>query len=319
MRALVVDDGTLRVEQRPDPTPGTSEVIVAVTGAGLNGADMLQRRGFYPAPPGSPDDIPGLEFAGVIVALGSGVTSWRVGQRVMGIVGGGAQAEFLCVDETHLLPVPEGVDDSSAGGFPEAFTTAHDAVITQGSLGFGERLLVTGAAGGVGTAAIQIGRLFGAHVTASVRDLSMADRLSTLGADVVIQPDDVASQGPYDVVLELVGAASLENGVLDSLATNARVVVIGVGGGASTELNLLKLMATRSSLRASTLRARTREEKAFVTDAIRRDLLLAFGDGRLIVPIEATYPLDQATTAYDQFVAGGKFGKIVLLPKSEAT
>jgi len=312
MRALIIDDGALRVEQRPDPQPGPTEVVVAVHAAGLNGADMLQRRGLYPAPPGAPSDIPGLEFAGDVAALGEGVTRWSIGQRVMGIVAGGAQAEYLVVDETHLLPVPSDIDLVEAGGFPEAFTTAHDALITQAGLTWGERLLVTGAAGGVGTAAIQIGALVGAHVTASIRNEQYRSFVESLGATQVITPDETAGVGPFDVVLELVGAASLEHGVFDSLAQDARIVVIGVGSGAHVNVNLLTLMATRSTLRASTLRARSREEKAYVTDGVRRDLLGALEAGVLRVPVEATYPLDEATAAYDRFVAGNKAGKIIL-------
>ncbi len=312
MRALVIDNGTLVVLERPDPTPGITEVIVAVRAAGLNGADMLQRKGFYAAPPGVPADIPGLEFAGEIVALGSGVTRWRLAQRVMGIVAGGAQAEFVAVDETHLLPLPDEVDMTAAGGFPEAFTTAHDAIVTQGALAFGERLLVTGAAGGVGSAGIQIGALLGAEVTASLRDTTKTSFVESLGASRVVSPDWVAQAGPFDVVLELIGAASLTSGVLDSLATDARIVVIGVGGGATIELNLLGLMSARATLRASTLRARSREEKAYVTDAIRRDLLEPLATGRLTVPVAATYTLDDAAAAYDAFQSGGKAGKIIL-------
>jgi NADPH:quinone reductase len=312
MRALIIDDGALQVEQRPDPQPGPTDVVVAVRAAGLNGADMLQRRGLYAAPRGAPADIPGLEFAGEIVALGDGVTRWPLGKRVMGIVAGGAQAEYLVVDETHVLPVPLDLDLVHAGGFPEVFTTAHDALITQAGLGAGERLLVTGAAGGVGTAAIQIGALVGAHVTASLRNEEYRGYVESLGAAQVITPDQTVAAGPFDVILELVGAASLDHGVFDALANEARIVVIGVGSGAQVEVNLLKLMATRSTLRASTLRARSREEKAYVTDAVRRDLLGALEAGVLRIPLEATYPLEEATAAYDRFVAGNKAGKIVL-------
>ena len=312
MQALTIQDGDLVVEEQPDPTPSASEVIVAVRSAGLNGADMLQRRGLYPAPLGAPENIPGLEFAGEIVALGSGVTRWRQGDRVMGIVAGGAQAQFLAVDETHLLSVPHSVPLVTAGGFPEAFATAHDALVTQGNLQFGDRLLVPGAAGGVGSAGVQIGALFGAEVVASVRNEAHHEAVRALGANQVITPDQTVGTGPFDVVLELIGAQSLAGGVFDALAIGARVIVIGVGGGSTVELNLLKLMATRSTIRASTLRARTREEKAFVTDGLRRDLLVPFGGGDLIVPVEATYPLNEATAAYDRFVGGGKAGKILL-------
>ena len=214
MRALSIDDGTLTIVERATPLPESGKVLVAVAGAGLNGADMMQRRGLYPAPPGWPEDVPGLEFSGTIEAIGPDVTGWSIGDRVMGIVGGGAQATHVITDATTLMRVPESVDLVTAGGFPEAFTTAYDAIVNQGFLLPGERLLVTGAAGGVGTAAIQIGRLLGAQVTACVRDLSRRDDLIALGAASVVDPDGVIDVGPFDVVIELVGAQSLTNGVL---------------------------------------------------------------------------------------------------------
>jgi NADPH:quinone reductase-like Zn-dependent oxidoreductase len=312
MRALTIRDGKLVVEERPDPVPGSTEVLVAVAAAGLNAADLLQRRGLYPAPAGSPQDIPGLELAGEVVGLGSSVTRWNLGDRVMAVVAGGAQAELCVVDENHLLPVPATMDPVEAGGFPEAFSTAFDAMVTQGRLSVGDRLLVTGAAGGVGTAAVQLGRAIGAVVVASARDTGRHAALSDLGADVVITPDEVANHGPYDVVLELVGAASLTNGVLSTLATGARVVVIGVGGGATMEINLLGLMGARASIGGSTLRARSRTEKAMVAEAVTAHVLPLVDRGDIGVPILATYDLEQAEAAYERFGAGAKLGKIVL-------
>src|SRR5256885_15179878 len=153
MRAVVIADGKLRVEERPDPEPGVGEVLVRVRGAGINGADMHQRRGRYPAPPGSPQDIPGLELAGEVAALGPGAERFEEGDRVMAVVGGGGQAELAVVHERGAMPVPEGLDWPQAGGLPEVFTTAHDALFTQAGLRLGEHLLVHGAAGGVGTTA----------------------------------------------------------------------------------------------------------------------------------------------------------------------
>src|SRR3954453_2471854 len=158
MRAATIRDGEVLVEEHPDPEPGAGQVLVRVASAGLNGADMLQRRGGYPAPPGSPPDIPGLELAGEGAALGAGAERFAVGDRVMGIVGGGGQAELAVVHERQLMPVPARLELGAAGAIPEVFTTAHDAIFTQGSLRPGERLLVHGAAGGVGTAAVQLGR-----------------------------------------------------------------------------------------------------------------------------------------------------------------
>src|SRR5207244_7738048 len=155
MRAATIRDGEVRTEEHPDPKPGAGQVLVRVRAAGLNGADMLQRRGLYPAPPGAPADIPGLELAGEVAALGPGASRFDEGDRVMAIVGGGGQAELAVVHERAAMPVPAALDWPLAGGFPEVFVTAHDAVFTQAGLGPGERLLVHGAAGGVGTAAVQ--------------------------------------------------------------------------------------------------------------------------------------------------------------------
>ena len=163
MRAVTIREQELVIEEHPDPVAGTDEVLVRVHAAGLNGADMMQRRGLYPAPPGSPQDIPGMEFAGEVLALGAGARRFAEGDRVMAIVGGGAQAELVTVHERLLMPVPQGLDWPAAGGLPEVFTTAHDALFTQAGLRPGERLLVHGGAGGVGTAAIQLARAAGAR------------------------------------------------------------------------------------------------------------------------------------------------------------
>ena len=315
MRAVVINDGVLQVEERDDPVCGSTEVIVEMTAAGLNAADLLQRRGFYPAPAGSPSDIPGLEIAGRVVATGTQVAGIDLGKRVMAVVGGGAQATRCAIDADHLLSIPDSLPDIEAGGFAEGFTTAYDAIVLQAGLQSGERLLVTGAAGGVGTAAVQIARSIGATVVASVRDPARRSDLLELGASLAIDPADTAEHGPYDVVLELVGAASLTSGVLTSLGVGARVVVIGVGGGGSTlDLNLLSLMSSRATIGGSTLRARSRTEKAVVAAAMSRHVLPLASTGALRVPVLATYPLDQVDEAYERFSAGGKLGKIVLVP-----
>src|ERR1700748_426250 len=171
MRAVTIRDTNLSVEDHPDPTPGGGECLVRVRAAGLNGADQMQRRGFYPAPPGEPQDIPGLELAGEVVDRGPKARRFEVGDRVMGIVAGGGQAELAVVHERVLMPVPDNLDWPEAGGVPETFTTAHDGLFTQAGLRAGERLLVHGGAGGVGNAAIQLGRAAGARVTATVRGL----------------------------------------------------------------------------------------------------------------------------------------------------
>jgi putative PIG3 family NAD(P)H quinone oxidoreductase len=310
MRALTIDEKQLVVADRPDPEPGAGEVLVRVRAAGLNGADMHQRRGIYPAPPGSPPDIPGLELAGEVLSSGPGVLRWSPGDRVMAIVGGGGQAELALVHERVLMPVPENLDWVQAGGVPEVFTTAHDAVFTQAGLLAGEHLLVHGGAGGVGTAAIQLGRAAGARVTATVRNPSLRDAVAELGASV-IEPEGFAAHGPFDVVLELVGAPNLAEDV-NALATDGRIAVIGIGAGAKAELHLGALMGKRGRVHASTLRSRPLEEKALTARALERTVLPLLAAGVVRPRIAETYPLEQAEAAYDHFTRGGKLGKIVL-------
>src|SRR3954454_10586596 len=198
MKAATIRDGELVVAEHPDPEPGAGQVLVRVRGAGLNGADMLQRKGGYPAPPGSPPDIPGLELAGEVAALGPGARRFAEGDRVMAIVGGGGQAELATVHERQLMPVPDTLDWPAAGAIPEVFTTAHDAIFTQAALRPGERLLVHGAAGGVGTAAVQLGASTGARVTATVRRAECRDSVGALGAHEVLEPEGFEEHGPFD-------------------------------------------------------------------------------------------------------------------------
>jgi len=313
VRAVTIQDGRLVVAQRPDPEPARGELLIRVRAAGLNGADMLQVRGHYPAPPGSPPDIPGLELAGEVVGLGPDAERFAVGDRVMAVVGGGGQAELATVHERAAMPVPAGVAWPQAGGIPEVFTTAHDAVFSQAGLRPGERLLVHGAAGGVGTAAVQLGREAGARVTATVRREELRGQVEQLGASA-IDPDGFAEHGPFDVVLELVGVGNLE-GNLRSLATGGRIAVIGIGGsGAAGEINLGALMGKRARISGSTLRARPLEEKAIAMRLVEKEVLPLFEAGRLVVPVAGTFGLDEVEQAYERFKAGGKFGKLVLLP-----
>lgn len=312
MRAVTVAGSELEVRDHPDPVPGRGELLVRVRAAGLNAGDLLQRAGGYRAPPGSPTDIPGLELAGEVVAVGDGAFRFAVGDRVMAVVGGGGQAELALVHERTALPVPSDIGWAEAGGFPEAFTTAHDALFTQCRLSLGERLLVHGAAGGVGVAAVQLGRAAGAHVTATVRRKELRDAVAALGAGAVMTPDDFASGGPYDVVLELVGAPNMPAN-LQSLAPGGRISVIGVGAGATVEVDLLTLMARRARIHGSTLRARPLEEKATAARLVEAHVLPLLSDGRVKVPLAATFKLEDAGEAYARFGAGGKLGKLVLV------
>jgi putative PIG3 family NAD(P)H quinone oxidoreductase len=310
VRAVTIRDNELRIEEHPDPVPGAGEVLVDVRSAGVNGADTMQRRGRYPAPPGSPQDIPGLELAGEVRGLGPGAARFAVGDRVMGIVGGGGQAELATVHERQLMGVPAVLDWPAAGGLPEVFTTAHDALFTQAQLRPGEHLLVQGGAGGVGTAAIQLGRATGARVTATVRHEELRPRVARLGASA-IDPDGFLEKGPFDVILELVGAPNLPRD-LEALASGGRISVIGVSAGVSEQLNLLVLMAKRARVHGSTLRARSLEEKALTARRLEHEVLPLFEDGTLEVPVANTFPLSDAEAAYERFELGGKLGKIVL-------
>ena len=312
MRAVTIEDGRLVLAERPDPEPGRGELLVRVAAAGLNGADLHQLRGGYPAPPGSPADIPGLELAGEVAATGPGVDRFRPGDRVMAVVGGGGQAELAVVHERTAIPVPDGLGWPEAGGFPEAVTTAHDALFTQCGLGLGDRLLVHGAAGGVGTAAVQLGSAAGARVVASVRNRDHHQAVADLGAAVVAEPGQVFDHGPFDVILELVGAPNFPAN-LDALATGGRLMVIGVGAGATVELDLRTLMTRRSRVLASSLRPRPLEQKADAARRVEHQTLPLLADGRLRVPVAATFPLERAKEAYDRFTAGGKLGKLVLV------
>ncbi|HEY6053039.1 MAG TPA: zinc-binding dehydrogenase [Gaiellaceae bacterium] len=299
MRAAVIVDGELRVEERPDPVPGPTQALVRVRATGVNNADLMQVRGHYPPPPGVPEDIPGLELAGERV---------DTGERVLALVAGGAHAELAVVEERHLLPLPDGIGWEPAGGFVEVFATAHDALFTQAGLVAGERVLVNGGAGGVGVAGIQLAREAGAAVVATVRNEALRSRVAELGAEVC-PPGE--AEGPFDVILELVGGDNLAHN-LELLATGGRVVVIGLGAGARAEIDFGQVMRRRARLQGSTLRARSLDEKALVVAALERQVLPLLAAGRVVVPVEAAFPLADAPAGYERFAAGGKLGKIVL-------
>ena len=311
MRAAVIGPGgTLEVRERPEPEAGEGQIVVAVRAAGLNAADLLQRHGLYPAPAGYPADIPGMEFAGEVVALGPNATRFNPGDRVMAVTGGGAQAEMVVVHEREAMPVPSSLSWVEAGGVPEVFTTAHDALFTQADLKPGERLCVHGAAGGVGAAAVQLGVAAGASVTATVRSMERREAVGELGAKV-IDPGATVENGPYDVILELIGAPNLAPD-LEALAVGGRISVIGIGAGAVGEINLGLLMTRRGRIHGSTLRARPLEGKAAAARLVEAQVLPLFDAGKLTVPIDAQFPLDDAEKAYGHFAAGGKFGKVVI-------
>jgi NADPH:quinone reductase-like Zn-dependent oxidoreductase len=294
VRAAVIHEGALRTEERPDPVPGEGEILVRVRAAGINGADIGQVAGNYPAPPGTAQDIPGLECAG----------ETEDGTRVMALLPGGGHAELVTVDAEHVLPVPDSLTWEQAGGFVETYATAYDAIFTQAELLPGERLLVNGAAGGVGASAVQLGVALGAEVTGTVRHHGA--EVEALGASTTVE-------GKYDVILELVGGQNLSDN-LQLLAPRGRIAVIGIGAGAVQPVNFGLLMRARGRIHGSTLRSRSREEKTAVITHLREDVLPLLDEGSITVHVEETFPLDQAQQAYERFVAGNKFGKIVICP-----
>jgi NADPH:quinone reductase len=302
MRAAAISSGELRIEERADAVPGEGQILIRVRAAGINGADLHQRAGHYPAPPDAPQDIPGLECAGEVAAVGPNAFRFQVGDRVLALLGGGGHAELAVAHERVALPVPEALDWPAAGGFTEVYATAHDALFTQAGLAPGERLLVNGAAGGVGLAAVQLAISLGARVTANARHSH--ERLRELGADTEVA-------GLYDVILELVGGELLQQDV-SLLATGGRLSVIGTGAGARAEVDFGALMRKRGRIHASTLRARPLEEKAAVVQRLERHVLPLVAAGRVGVPVDRTFPLAEAEAAYNAFAAGGKFGKLVL-------
>lgn len=313
MRAVTIVDGVLEWREHPDPEPGTGEVVLEVEAAGVSNADLLQRAGFYPPPPGAPADIPGLEAAGVVIALGPGASRFAIGDRVMAVLAGGGQAERAVVHERAAIPLPATVSWEQAGAAPENVTTAHDALFTQAGLTMGERLLVHGAAGGVGTAAVLLGALAGATVVATVRDDAKRPAVDALHPAVrAVPPEGFAAEGPFDVILELVGGPNLAEDI-EALATGGRISVIGVGAGAKAEVDLLALMGKRARILASTLRARPLEQKADAARRVETQVMPLLADGRLRLPVSHTFPMAEAAAAYEQFSRGGKLGKIVLV------
>ena len=322
MRALVVADHQLVVETRPDPEPQDGEVLVRVHGAGLNRADLAQRAGFYPAPPGWPPDIPGLEFAGEVAGLGPGVDTLTVGDRVFGLVGGGGQGEMLTVPAAHCVHVPEAIDLVAAGGIPEVFVTAHDAMVTQATVAVGEVVLVHAAGSGVGTAAVQLAHAMGCTVVGTSRTPAKLEQCRRLGLDhAVVAPRELdaaaladeigAVAGPVDVTIDLVGGDYLVTDVR-AAARLGRIVMVASQAGGRAELEIGALMGKRLRLHGTVLRARSVEEKTAATEAFTRDVVPLLAAGTVVPVVARTFPLDDAAEAYDLLASDAVFGKIVL-------
>jgi NADPH2:quinone reductase len=298
------------VQERPDPVPGSGEVLVRVRYAGLNPADLQQRAGRYPAPPGAPADIPGLEVSGTVEAVGDQVLGVRPGDRVFGLVGGGGCADRVTVHERCVARVPDTLAELDAAAVPEAFITAHDAIRTRGRLTMGETLLVHGANGGVGTAAIQIGLVAGARVHGVVRSDGAAALVRELGAEPV-RDEAYADEVHADVILELVGAPHFP-GNLKALNPRGRVVVVGTGAGSSTQIELGMLMGKRAELHGTVLRARSLEDKGQALRAFEREVLPHLASGRMRALVDRVYPAAEARDAYDRLAGPGKSGKVLL-------
>ncbi len=328
MRAVLIDpaiDGpeALVIGERPDPTPGPTEVLIRVEAAGVNRPDILQRRGLYAPPPGA-SDVPGLEVAGAIIAIGAEVTRWRQGDRVCALLPGGGYAELAVADEGSCLPIPHEVDVVQAAGLPETVMTVFANVFEAGSLKAGETLLVHGATSGIGVTAIQMAKAAGARVIATSRGAGKAEAARALGADIAINTsagdwvEAVVEQGGADVTLDMVGAAYAE-GHLRVLNAGGRWVVIATQAGARAEIDLMRVMLRRLVLTGSTLRSRPVAEKARLARAVEATAWPWVAAGQVRPPIEAVLPLDQAAEAHRRLEAGGHTGKIILTTPAAVT
>lgn len=321
MRAIAVADGkgpasALHLIDALTPSPGPGEVVVKVAAAGVNRPDILQRLGFYPPPPGAPETL-GLEIAGEIAALGEGVTEWRLGDRVAALLGGGGYAEYARVDARHLLPIPEGLGFVAAAALPETLFTVFANVFELGRLAAGETLLVHGATSGIGVAAIQMAKAAGARVIATARGPEKAEQARALGADIAIdsRAGDFAPQviaaGGCDVILDMVGGEMASRG-LQTLNPCGRLIFIAFQGGATAEFDLSRIMRLGLTISGSTLRPRSADEKARLTQAIVAQIWPWVADGRVRAIIDRTFPLAEAGLAHAALEAGTHLGKIVL-------
>ena len=308
----------LEIQEVERPEPMADQVRVRVKAAGMNRADLAQCAGYYPAPPGSPTNIPGLEFAGEVDAIGPLVRTWKPGQRVMGLLGGGAQAEYILTQEGLLVEIPDNLDFVQAAAVPEVFMTAHDALFTQAGLKLGERVLIHAAGSGVGTAAIQLASAVGATVFGTARTPSKLEQARALGLDFPLSTAEFAAevqrltnkQGVH-VVLDFIGATYLEQNLL-ALGQWGRMVILSTMGGAQGELNLGLLMNKRISVKGVTLRTRTLEEKLAVTHAFATSVLPLLASGKVRPIIERSYTLAEIGAAHTLMGENRNFGKLVL-------
>ncbi len=329
MRAVVITshggiDGIGVLEVESPPSPVANRVRVRVHAAGLNRADILQRRGSYPAPRGYPQNIPGLEFAGEVDAIGDAVGAWKIGDRVFGIIAGGAQAELVLVPESNLARIPPELDWVEAGAMPEVFITAHDALFTRAGLHMGERVLIHAAASGVGTAAIQLAHAAGATVYGSSRIADKLERIRelNLGLDASVAVGDTPAKFVeavqdwtagvgVDVILDLVGG-NYFSANLDALASRGRFICVGTMAGAKSEIDLGLLLRKRVNIIGTMLRGRSIEEKAEATRLFASSVLPLVSRGAIRPVIDRVYPVDEIRDAHERMESNASFGKIVL-------
>lgn len=310
----------LEVHERPKPEPGVGQVRVRVRASALNRADLMQRRGLYPAPPGAPQDIPGMEYAGEVDALGETATLWRTGDRVMGIVGGGAHAEYVVVHERELIPVPASLDWNAAAAIPEAFLTAYDALFNRLHLRFGERVLVHAVGSGVGTATLQLARLAGATVIGTSRSNSKLTRAREMGLEHAIDAssgdwadavETAVGKNAMHAIVDLVGGEYLR-GNLRVLAMRGRIALVGLTAGRSSELDMGALLGKRLSIVGTVLRARPIEEKIELARDFSDRVIPHFESGSLVPVVERVFPFEEIGAAHALLESNATFGKVVL-------
>jgi putative PIG3 family NAD(P)H quinone oxidoreductase len=301
------------------PEPGHGEILIRVEAAGVNRPDTIQRMGFYAPPPGSPD-TPGLEIAGEVVATGPGVTAWKIGDRVCALVGGGGYAQFCVAHESHALPVPKGFSAIEAAALPETFFTVWTNVFERAGLKGGETLLVHGGSSGIGTTAIQLGRMFGARVFATAGSADKCAACVGLGAeaainyrerDFVAETKTLTGNRGVDVILDMVGGDYIARNI-QAAAPDGRIVSIAFLNGSTAEINFMPVMLKRLTLTGSTLRPRSIEEKASIARALREKVWPLLDAGRVKPRIDATFPLAQASSAHELMEKSSHIGKIVL-------
>jgi NADPH:quinone reductase len=320
MRAVVYaaqgNTGTIALAERPDPVPGPGEILVRVRAAGLNRADLMQRRGHYPAPPGWPADIPGLEYAGVVEGTGEGAGRWRPGDRVMGLVGGGAQAELLVVHEDEVLAVPAGLSDAEAAAIPESFLTAYDALAVRARLASGERVLVHAVGSGLGTAAIQIARAIGAEVVGTSRSAAKLERARRYGLTEAIDTSQTAFRTaltrPVDVILDVLGGPAFGDN-LAALAPRGRLVLLGFLAGARAEADLGPLLRGRLEVIGTVMRTRKREERVSLAREFGERMLPLFERGELVPVVDRTFSFSDVAEAHRAMESNTTFGKVVMM------